>query len=302
MDLQEQLNDKKINYFKSLGVDIIPGDVRDKNSVKTAIKDVEIVYHLATPFRKIAIPDKVLWDVDVNGTKNLLDASIEENVYRFIHCSTVGVLGHISNPPADESYPYNPGDTYQKTKCEGEKIALKYLQDGGLSGVIIRPSGIYGPGDTRLYRLFKMIHEQTFIMIGKGDVSYHLVYIDDLIDAFELCLQKKQALGQIYIIGENESHTLKELVKNIAEVLEVPVPKTRFPFVWPVWLAGWACEAICKPFGIEPPLFRRRVDFFRKNRAFDISKAKRELGYEPKFDLVTGVRTTADWYKKEGWL
>jgi len=84
--------------------------------------------------------------------------------------------------------------------------------------------------------------------------------------------------------------------------LDVPIPTKRFPFVWPVWLAGWVCEAVCKLWRIEPPLFRRRVDLFRKNRAFDTSKAKRELGFEPKFDLETGIKTTADWYKKQGWL
>jgi nucleoside-diphosphate-sugar epimerase len=67
-------------------------------------------------------------------------------------------------------------------------------------------------------------------------------------------------------------------------------------------LAGWICKAICKPFGVQPPIFPRRVDWFKKNRDFNISKAKSELGYEPKTDLRTGIKNTAVWYKKEGWL
>lgn len=290
------------NYLNKLGIEICFGDITKKSSVKKAVKDVALVYHLAAVLREIAIPDKVYWDVHVGGTQNILDASIRENVERFVHCSTVGVHGHISNPPADESYPYNPGDIYQKTKCEGEKLALRYFNEKGLPGVVVRPCGIYGPGDTRLLKLFKSIYHQKFVMIGKGDVSYHLVYIDDLIDAFELCGQKKEALGEIYIIGGNEAPSLNKLVKVIADALDMLVPRKRFPFFWPVWLASWICEGVCKSLHIEPPLFRRRVDIFRKNRAFDISKAKRELNYEPKVDLETGIEITANWYKKESWL
>jgi nucleoside-diphosphate-sugar epimerase len=128
------------------------------------------------------------------------------------------------------------------------------------------------------------------------------VYIDDLITGFELCGEKKQAIGQIYMIGGNESPTLNELVLLIAKVLNVPKPKRRFPFVWPVWFVSWICKTICKPFGIQPPIFPRRVDWFKKNRDFDISKAKKELGYEPKIDLKTGISNTVEWYKQEGWL
>lgn len=292
----------KTDCLKKLGIEIFLGDITNKSSMNKAVKNVELVYHLAAVLREIAISNEVYWDVHVGGTRNVLEASIQENVERFVHCSTVGVHGHISNPPADEFYPCNPGDIYQKTKCEGEKLAFRYFHEEGLPGVVVRPCAIYGPGDTRLLRLFKSIYHQKFVMIGKGDVSYHLTYIDDLIDAFELCGKKKEALGQIYIIGGNESPSLNELVEVIAKALDVPVPRKRFPFLWPVWLASWICEAVCKPLGIEPPLFRRRVDFFRKNRSFDISKAKKELGYNPKVDLKTGIKITADWYKKEGWL
>jgi len=292
----------KTDYLKKLGIEICLGDITDKSSVNKVVKDIDLIYHLAAILREIAVPDKVLWEVHVDGTKNILDAALQENVERFIHCSTVGVLGDIENPPADESAPYNPGDSYQKTKCEGEKLASKHFNETGLAGVVVRPCGIYGPGDTRLLRLFKAICHKKFIMIGKGDVFYQLTYIDDLIDAFELCGQKKEALGEIYIIAGNESPTLNELVEVIAKAVDVPVPRKRFPFFWPVWLASWICEAVCKPLGVEPPLFRRRVDFFRKNRAFDISKARKELGFEPKIDLETGIKITADWYKRQGWL
>ena len=302
MDLQESLPPNKIQDFNSLGIEVVTGDITNKNTVKEAIKNVEQVYHLATAYRKNTASKNYYWDVDVGGTQNLLDASLQENLERFVHCSTTGVFGHVTNPPANESYPYGPYDVYQKAKCEAEKLVLKYMREKDMPGVVIRPCGIYGPTDKRLLRLFKAINQQKFRMIGKGQVCYHLIYVDDLADALELAGKKKVALGEDYNVGGNEIPTLNELVEVIAKALGVPVPDKNFPFVWPVMTGAWVIEKVYTLFGKEPPIFPRRVNWFIKNRAFDISKAKRELGYEPKFDLETGIKNTAEWYKKEGLL
>ena len=288
--------------LKKLGANLVLGDITDKYLVDKAVRDKDILYHLAAAWREAGVPNKVFWDVNVNGTKNLLEASLQANVERFIHCSTCGVLGHIANPPADETFPYNPGDIYQRTKSEGEKIALDYFHNKGLAGVVVRPLGIYGPDDLRFLKLFKSIYDRKFIMIGTGEVLYHLTYVDDLVEGILLCGEKKNAIGQTYMIGGDKYVSLNELVSLIAKSLDVPVPKKRFPFFWPVWTAALACEIACKPFGINPPVFRRRVDIFRKDRAFDITKARTELGYKPKVSLEEGLKKTADWYKKEGYL
>jgi nucleoside-diphosphate-sugar epimerase len=289
--------------LKKLGVNLVLGNITDRHIVDKVVKDMDMVYHLAAVWREGGgIPKKVFWDVNVNGTKNLLEASLQANVERFIHCSTCGVLGHIANPPADETFPYNPGDIYQRTKCEGEKIALEYFHNKGLAGVVVRPIGIYGPGDLRFLKLFKSINDGKFIMVGKEEVLYHLTYIADMVEGMMLCGQKENAIGQTYLIGGDKYVNLNELVSLIAKTLDVPEPKMRFRFFWPVWTAALACEIACKPFGINPPIFRRRVDIFRKNRAFDISKARNELGYEPKVSLDEGLKNTTEWYKKEGYL
>jgi nucleoside-diphosphate-sugar epimerase len=302
LDLPETLTHDKKTYLTGLGIDVVSGDVRNKDVAGDVVKDCEQVYHLATAYRRSTASKEHYWSVEVGGTKNLLDASIHENVAKFIHCSTTGVYGHVIKPPANEGHPYAPYDVYQKAKCDGEQLVLKYIAEKGMPAVIVRPCGIYGPGDTRLLRLFKSIYNGTFVMVGAGEVCYHLVYVEDLIDAFELVGDKKEALGEDYIIGGEEIPTLNELVEVIATVLGVPAPNKRFPFVWPVMLASWVCEQAYKPFGKEPPIFPRRVNWFIKNRAFDISKAKRELGYNPKFDLKTGITKTAEWYINEGLL
>jgi len=290
-----------VDYLKKLDAELCVGDVTNKNSIKAAVKGIDLVYHIAALFRQARFPDRVFWQVNVQGTQNMLEASYEEGVKRFVHCSTIGVLGHIANPPADETYPYNPGDVYQRSKCEGEKIALRFFRDKKLPVVVVRPTAIYGPGDMRLFKLFKYVSSGRVIILGGGNSFYHLVYVEDLVTGFELCAQKENAVGQVYILGGDKYVTLNELVGLIAKVLGVSFSKIHLP-VFPFKALSILCEKACLPLGVEPPLHRRRVDFFTKSRAFDISKAKKELAYRPKFDLETGLKLTAEWYREKGFL
>ncbi|RLI78455.1 hypothetical protein DRP07_11040 [Archaeoglobales archaeon] len=283
------------------GIEIVMGDLRDKDSIVKAVKGIDIIFHVAAQFQDYRAKDKVYWEVNVEGTKYLLEEALKNDIERFIHCSTVGVLGDVKEIPANEDTPPNPGDIYQITKYEAEKLALEYYKKHGLPVVVIRPAGIYGPGDMRLLKLFKLISENKFVMFGNGDKLYHLTYIDDLINGFILCATKKGIEGEIFIIAGEEPITVKELVKQISETLGVPYPRRRFP-LFPVFVASILCEKICKLFGVSPPLFPRRLDFFRKNRAFSIEKAKKVLGYEPQIDLKTGLKRTIEWYKMNGYL
>jgi nucleoside-diphosphate-sugar epimerase len=283
------------------GVDLAIGDLRDSTSIERAMQGVEAVYHIAALFRPENVSRRDMWEANVQGTQYMLEAAVKAGVRRFVHCSTVGVHGHIKHPPGNEETPYGPGDHYQESKAEAERIVWRYITEERLPVVIFRPAGIYGPRDMRFLKLFKAIRARKFAMLGSGQVMFHTVYIDDLVDGILLCGSKDNALGNVYILAGDEPVTLNQLVRTIAEVLGVSPPRLHFPFM-PVYLAGLACEILCKPLGINPPLYRRRVDFFRKTRSFDIAKAKRELGYEPKTDLRTGLSLTANWYRKTGLL
>ena len=280
------------------GVRIVRGDLTRKETLIKAVQNVDVIYHIAAVYREENIPQKVFWAVNYEGTKNLLEAAKETKVKRFVHCSTVGVQGEIEHPPASEEAPYNPGDYYQESKMEGELAALDFFRNHGLPGVVFRPVGIYGPGDMRFLKLFRYLQNGKFRMFGSGEVLYHLTYIDDLIDGILLVGEKPNIEGGIFTLAGEKYTTLNELVETIADVLGVTVPKFHIP-VWPVWLAGAVCELLCRPFHIDPPIYRRRVDFFIKDRAFDITKAKEKLGYQPKVDLRTGLKKTAEWYRKE---
>jgi len=283
------------------GIAPVLGDLRDPQSLERAAEGVDLVYHVAALFRQENVSRKEMWDTNVEGTRNMLDAALKAGVRRFVHCSTVGVHGDIKNPPANEEAPYGPGDHYQESKTEGERIVLSYMAERRLPIVVFRPGGIYGPRDLRFLKLFKAIKTRRFIMLGSGEVLYQLIYIDDLIDGILLCGAKQNAIGNIYILTGKEPATLNHVVQVIAEIVGVPSTRLRFP-VTPVYVAGFACELICRPFGINPPLYRRRVDFFRKTRSFDISKAKAELGFKPQIDLATGIGLTAQWYREQNLL
>lgn len=287
--------------LQELGIDIAVGDLRDLPSLEKATEGVDVVYHIAALFREADVSREDMWETNVRGTENILRASEAAGARRFVHCSTVGVHGDVRNPPATEATGYAPGDDYQESKTEGERLALQYMSQGRLPIVVFRPAGIYGPGDTRFLKLFRGIKNRTFVMLGSGKVQYQMVYIDDLVEGILLCGTAEKAVGNVYILTGEEPVTLNQLAGMIADVVGAPPPRLRFP-VAPVYLAGHLCELLCRPIGIQPPLYRRRVDFFRKNRAFSIAKAKADLGFRPRTELREGLQRTAEWYVEQGLL
>lgn len=294
-------NPEKKEYFINQGAEVATGDLREPDNVFSAVKGVDGIFHIAAAFRAAGLPDQTYWDINVTGTQNIMEAALKTGVRRVIHCSTIGVHGHVKEPPANEESAFNPGDIYQETKLAGEQCALLYFRKHALPVTVIRPAGIYGPGDLRFLKLFSTIKSGRFIMLGSGEIYFHPVFIDDLVNGFQLAMEKDSAPGQIFIIAGPGYITLNKLVNTIADTLEVSPPKLHIP-VAPVKIAAKLCEALCKPFGVEPPLYPRRVDFFTKCRAFDISKAKNILGYNPKISLREGIRRTAKWYIKENLL
>jgi nucleoside-diphosphate-sugar epimerase len=278
--------------------EIVEGDLRDESACQQAVSGVQTVYHIAALYRSEKSA-KEFFDVNVTGTEILLTACQAAKVERIVHCSTVGVHGHLENPPGDENAPIAPGDPYQESKLEGERVAVKFAE-AGMPISIFRPTGIYGPGDTRLLKFFRMVKKGQ-PLLGSGKPQYHLTHIDDLVAGIILCGTHADAIGEIFILGGPDAPTLRQWYDTIAEVLAVKATKLQLP-VWPFLMLGAIAETLCKPFGIEPPIHRRSVHFFTHDRAFTIDKAVRILGYAPKISLREGMEVTAEWYKKEGLL
>jgi dihydroflavonol-4-reductase len=283
------------------GIDVVRGDLKDPASLRAAMSGVEVVYNIAALYRTAGLPDDEYRQVNAVAVGTIVEAAQAAGVRRVVHCSTVGVHGDVEQPPANEDAPLRPGDLYQETKLEGEAIGRAAAARTGVELVIARPSGIYGPGDRRLFKLFGSVARGRFVMLGNGDIYYHLTYIDDLCAGFRLCATGPAAAGRTYILAGGEVTSLRELVALTAEIAGVRPPSIRLP-VWPFWAAGAVCETICRPFGIAPPLYRRRVDFFTKSRAFDISRARQELGFDPQVGVRDGIRRTLEWYREQRWI
>jgi nucleoside-diphosphate-sugar epimerase len=286
------------------GIETVLGSLDDGASLKRAVAGVDVVYNIAALYRDAGMAASKYHEINAAAVGTLIEAAAGAGATRLVHCSTVGVHGDIEYPPANEDAPLRPGDVYQRTKVEGERIAREAAARTGLPVTIARPSGIYGPGDRRLLKLFKGVARGRFVVLGSGDIFYHLTYIDDLVEGLRLCGEVPAAANRTYILAGPEVTTLNELIAIIAAESGTRPPALKLP-VWPVWIAGALCEALCAPLRIPPPLYRRRVDFFTKSRAFDISRARTELGYAPQYGLAGpqgGIRRTLTWYREHGWL
>ena len=274
-DYKKGIKTEEIEHW---GAEVVIGTVTDVEAVGKAMEEVEIVHHLAAAFRELSVPRSYYREVNVEGTRTVLDAAMRHQVRKFVYCSTCGVHGNVDNPPAAEDAPIRPADYYQQTKYEAEPLVLKY-HEKGLKSTILRPAAIYGPGDPeRFHMIFKRVARGTFPMFGSGKTYYHPLYIDNLVDALLLAMEEGKGNGEAYLIAVEHYVEIEQIVIAVGRALEVDVKIPHYP-VWPLVIAGHVFEKLCKPFGVTPPIFPRRVDWFRQNRAFDITKAKRDLGY-----------------------
>jgi nucleoside-diphosphate-sugar epimerase len=291
----------EVDALSAAGVEPVRGDLQDPHALEIATAGIDVVFHIAAIYRQAGVSKQTYRAVNAEAVAHIIEAAGRAGARRVVHCSTVGVHGDVEHPPANEDAPLAPGDVYQITKLEGERLAREAGARARVEVVIVRPSGIFGPGDRRLLKLFRGVARRRWVTLGRGEIYYHLTYIDDLVEGFIRCGEHPAAANRTYILAGGEVTTLNELVGRIAAAAGVSVPKFHLP-VWPVWMAGAACEALCVPLGIEPPLYRRRVDFFTKSRAFDISRARAEIGYAPQVRLTDGLCRTLEWYRAYGWI
>ena len=288
------------------GAELVYGDVTDAASCRDAVAGVDVVYHLAAIRDRWSIPYTDYVAVNVEGTRNLLEAAAGQ-VDRFVYCSSVGVLGYPGVLRIDESFPLRPDDGkvfYHRTKAQAEELVLDFTRQGRLVTTVVRPAITYGPGDDwgMVTRLIAMLKRGTFVHVGSGRNHLHLCYVSDTVQGLILAGESEQSVGQVYIIAGPEPITLNDLVAKICGLLGQKPPRWHVP-VELVRIAGWVLEGVYAAqarlglhvLGQSPYLTRDKVDTLAINRGFSIEKARRELSYEPLVGYDEGLKLTTAW-------
>ena len=283
-------------------VEIVVGEINDTPQVQRAVEGTSIVYHFAGRLYHPSTPAELYYRTHVEGTRILLDACKgQSGLQRIVHCSTTGVHGVTGRTPAAEDAPFAPTNPYEKSKLEGELLALQAWKEDGLPVSVVRPGLVYGPGDLHLLGFFVSIKKGRPCLIDGGKALIHPIYIDDMTTAFLLCAERLEAIGHSYNIAGDHPVSFRELAEAIAHSLGRSLPKGNIP----LWLANLASDVFALIPGIKgenAPLTRSRVRFLTNNRVYDIGRARNELGFAPTTPLEEGMRRTAEWYQKHEYL
>jgi len=284
--------------LRAAGADVRVADVTDRAALTEALAGAHGVFHLAALFNHA----EKSWDdyraVNVSGTLNVLAAARDVGCQRVVHCSTVGVATEAHAPPYSEETPYSPlpDNKYEVTKAEGEMAARDYAAANGLSLAVIRPAQVYGPGDKSKAKFYRLVKRG--IIVDPGDTKKHLIYVDDLCEAFITAMTAESADNEIFLIAGKRAISLTELVEVAAGHLSVPVPRLRVP-VPPVLLLCIIIEKLCTLLGTKPWIFRGSMDFFVKSIECNVSKAEKLLGFRSKVSVRDGVARTVAWLEAE---
>jgi dihydroflavonol-4-reductase len=298
-----QLNsDAERARFKELaqaGIAIEQGPLQDAHYAGRICTGCQLVIHLAAAQHEANVPDEYFFDVNVNGTRSLIEASKRAGVERFVYGSTIGVYGEYAGVALDEDTPPRPMNVYGRSKLAAEELVRSY--GGELPMSIVRISETYGPGDFRLLKLFRALDRGRFLIIGTGQNRRQAIHVSDLVQGLMLAATHPGALGETFVLAGQETMTTREMVAQVARALGRNAPRWHAP-LWPFLAAAVVMETTLSPLGIQPPLHRRRLDFFRKSFVFSTAKAQRVLGFKAAVPFAAGSVETAHWYREQGYL
>jgi nucleoside-diphosphate-sugar epimerase len=289
----------RVDELSAAGVSIETGPLQDAAFSRRIVAGCDLVIHLAAAQHEVNVPDAYFEEVNVGGTRALLEASCAAGVRRFVYGSTIGIYGSAAQGQLDEQSPARPDNIYGRTKLAAEEVVRTAA--GRLETCIVRVSETYGPGDFRLLKLFRAIDRDAFMMIGDGLNQRQVMYVTDLVRALLVTARHPAAAGETFVLPGSEVMTTRDMVAAIAAALGKSPPRWRLP-MWPFMAAAGVFEATFRPLGIQPPIHHRRLDFFRKSFAFSTRKAESLLGFVPLVPFAQGARETAAWYRARGLL
>ena len=287
--------------LKALGASIHTADMTDAAVLRRAVEEVDGVIHCAAKVGDWG-PVEEYRKTNVEGLRLLLETCEGRPLARFVHMSSLGVYAARHHYGTDETVPLplRHADGYTQSKVEAEQLALRYQREAGVPVVVLRPGFVYGPGDrTVMPRLIENLRKQTVRYPGaRGQRALNTIYVKNLVDAVFLAVENPNAVGQVYNLTDGEFVSKRRFIEAVADAMELPRP-WRCPPLWAARIMTWGSETWARLRGAkEAPLFTHaRLKFLGLNLDFSIEKAKRELGYRPRYSFEQAIAETMVYYK-----
>ena len=290
-----------LNWLKSLSIEGVYGDLKDKASLEKAVTGVDWVFHLAGVTR--ALEKETYFEVNGTGTENLIQACVEHNpdLQKFIYISSQAAAGPSRcEDPKKETDPCEPVSFYGRSKCTGE--ASVYSRAHELPVLILRPSAVYGPRDTDIFPFFKCLSRRIKLCPFRSDHHLSLCYVEDIVDGILSAVEAKTKSGEVFFLSDGRDYRIDEIADIVARAMGITALRIRIP---KRVILGVACfseywsKFFKKPFVLTKD---KAEEMTRKNWVCDITKAKTLIGFKPKVALSQGAELTFAWYKKENWL
>jgi len=288
-------------FLETLGVELAIGDLTDRTSLRQAATGCRYVIHCGAMVSDWGTPTEIA-RVNVEGTRNLLEAATQALVDRFVHISTTDVYGHPGAADVDETYvPSGFSNWYSQTKLAAEDEVRRYERENSLPVVILRPATVYGPRSVDVIgKMAKAIRDGNMLLVDGGRAIAGLCYLDNLMDAMMLALEHEQAAGQAFNVSDSLSVTWKQFTDDLAAALGSRPVRFHAPY-WLAHALGSSLEiayrgvrAITKV-RTEPLLSRQAVQVLGRRQEFSTRKARELLGWVPRVDYTTGLRETVRW-------
>lgn len=289
---------------------VIEAELPDRPDVlRAAVADCDVVFHAAAIRNRWGTPPEAYRQVNVEGTRCLLDAA-SGRVGRLVYVSSVGVLGRPGVLHTDETFPvipYSRPFDYHTSKAEAEKLVLARASD--MPVVVVRPTITYGPGDRdgMLTRLIEMMAQGHFVRIGSGRNHLHLTCIADLVQGLLLAATHPHAPGQTFILAGPQPIQVRVLLEMIERQLclqpirwFVPEALARVAGAGVDWAYRAAAASRVLPSGHVPPVTAEKIDTLCANRGFSFAAAQRVLGYNPRIGYADGLARTVEWMSAQG--
>jgi len=284
---------------------IISGNLNSTESLYQLTKDCDIVFHLAAKVHSIPrtkVEEEEIYQVNVKGTKNLLEAARKNKVKRFLFYSTVGVYGKDADFHGDELLPCQPITVYAKSKYQAEQLVLESSKNGGPEGVVLRFPVAYGPLDRgNVASLIKAIHGKYFFYFGNGKVKRSMISSENAVEAAVLAAFKTEAANQLFCVTDNQDHTIEDLVESVC----VALGTNWRPFRIPISLAnaiGKGGDFFEKTIHIPFPINSDKVRKLSRSLIISCDKAQSILGYCSTETLPQGISKEVKWLKGiHGW-